>query len=682
MIKTLELKNWRTHKESKLEFGKGTNVIIGVMGSGKSSIINALSYSLFGTFPSLKSKQISLNEIIMNKPNKCDQAETKIVFENKKNIYTIQRIIKNNGTNEAKIYKNDVLIAGPKQKDVNEKVEQILGLNYELFSRAAYSEQNEIDFFLKLTPSERKKKFDELLELEKYEIARKNSLMLKNQMIRENKQQKEFIEQQKKIIKSYEEEKTVLKILEEEKKIKELEQQKENSEKKLKENKIVLEEMEKKETIYNEVKENIIKNKSKFEVLSENIKQKKTIELKEIIKENEELIKKMKFVKIKKENNEKQKEQFEEINKKISEEKKILKYRLKEIENEENEIKKIKGKCPKCLRELTEEHKIEIINKGKKIIEEINYNIKNVEKKEEQNLEKLNKIKEEQKNNDQEIDTIKEKIFILERNKREADEIEKYKKELQNLGKKIPEEEEKLKKISFDKKKLDEHKKNYLEIKYFIQNIDNNLENGFEIIKNLKENIERIKKIKNNIEIIEKKYLKSEKASEKLGIFETCLIATQNELRETLLENINNAMSQIWSSLYPYKDFVDARLCVIENGYDLQVLTRNGNWIRVEGILSGGERSAAAICIRIAFALVLTKQLSLFILDEPTHNLDKNAIARLSEMLNLSMPELVEQIFIITHEKEMEKAATSNLYLLQRNKDLDEITKIEVMPII
>ena len=69
MLNSLTLRNWRTHKETTLEFGKGTNVIIGVMGSGKSSVVNAISYSLFGTFPAMKNKSVSLKEVIMNKPN-------------------------------------------------------------------------------------------------------------------------------------------------------------------------------------------------------------------------------------------------------------------------------------------------------------------------------------------------------------------------------------------------------------------------------------------------------------------------------------------------------------------------------------------------------------------------------------------------------------------------------------
>jgi len=149
-----------------------------------------------------------------------------------------------------------------------------------------------------------------------------------------------------------------------------------------------------------------------------------------------------------------------------------------------------------------------------------------------------------------------------------------------------------------------------------------------------------------------------------------------------MLATVNLAMTNIWEAIYPYKDYLDARLAVVENGYDLQVQTRSNGWVRVEGILSGGERSAAALCIRIAFALVLTKQLSMLILDEPTHNLDSNAVEKLSEMLRTEIPTLVEQTFVITHDKQLENAASSNLYLLDRNKDNDEPTKIEIKPIV
>ena len=101
MITSLTLNNWRTHFETTLEFGKGTNVIIGVMGSGKSSIVNAICYSLFGTFPALKNRSVSLEEVIMNKPNIQDRAQTKIEFNQEGKNYRVERIIKRDSTNEA-----------------------------------------------------------------------------------------------------------------------------------------------------------------------------------------------------------------------------------------------------------------------------------------------------------------------------------------------------------------------------------------------------------------------------------------------------------------------------------------------------------------------------------------------------------------------------------------------------
>ena len=111
---------------------------------------------------------------------------------------------------------------------------------------------------------------------------------------------------------------------------------------------------------------------------------------------------------------------------------------------------------------------------------------------------------------------------------------------------------------------------------------------------------------------------------------------------------------------------------IIEEGnYEIKVKEKNGKWTRVEGILSGGERSAAAICIRVAFSLVLTQNLSWLILDEPTHNLDKNAVMELSKMMKEHLPNLVEQIFVITHDPEMEKAASGECYEIERDKEND-----------
>ena len=38
MIRSVELSDWRSHEKTRLEFSRGTNLLIGIMGSGKSSV--------------------------------------------------------------------------------------------------------------------------------------------------------------------------------------------------------------------------------------------------------------------------------------------------------------------------------------------------------------------------------------------------------------------------------------------------------------------------------------------------------------------------------------------------------------------------------------------------------------------------------------------------------------------
>ena len=677
MLTSLTLKNWRTHAETTLEFGKGTNVIVGVMGSGKSSIVNAISYSLFGTFPAIKTRQVSLDEIIMNKPNSADRAETILEFTQEEKKYKVERIIKRDGTNEAKLFEGNRLIAGPKQKDVNEKVEALLGLNYELFSRAVYAEQNEMDFFLKLSPSERKKKFDDLLELEKYEEARKNSVSLQNELLKENKQRKEYLLQQQETLKSHEEESLQKQILEEENAINELTKEIEAITKEI----VVVEKeynlLSEKEKQHRSFEELAIKVNSRIEGLKEDILRSEKISVKEVQaqtatrkKELTELKEKLTIV-------EKEWKEVDSVLKKSGEELRVLEYENRKLTEEEKGISSLKGKCPTCKQELNEEHKAtltkELNEKSNKVLEQV----RELQKHKKDLEEKYRSTENEKETLKKSIDEKNKDLYKLETLEKEATQGEQKRKQLEGLIEELPKVKKQLLDLGFDKKKLDLAREEVYKKKSAISVAQIKVKSKLDLKKSFETTLQKITLIKKNIEEIEKETLRNEEAAKKIGMFSNCLIATQVELRESLLETINSAMSSIWTAIYPYKDFTDAKLCVVEEGYDLQVLTRNNGWVRVEGVLSGGERSAAALCIRIAFALVLTKKLSMLILDEPTHNLDSNAVAKLSEMLREEMPKLVEQIFVITHDKQLENAASSNLYLLTGNKDVDEATEAE-----
>ena len=182
MLLSLELKNWRSHSHTTLEFRKGTNLLIGIMGSGKSSILDAICFALFGTFPAIERRKASLEEII--RLNEQD-ALVKADVEWNGIRYTITRELrkkKSGGADtDASISKDGKLIERG-TKSVTNYVCQLFSVSFDLFSRAVYSEQNNIDYFLTVEPKKRKAEMDNLLGLDKFEDARANSVTLMNRI--------------------------------------------------------------------------------------------------------------------------------------------------------------------------------------------------------------------------------------------------------------------------------------------------------------------------------------------------------------------------------------------------------------------------------------------------------------------------------------------------------------------
>jgi len=169
---------------------------------------------------------------------------------------------------------------------------------------------------------------------------------------------------------------------------------------------------------------------------------------------------------------------------------------------------------------------------------------------------------------------------------------------------------------------------------------------------------------------------KLERIIRDVRVFEKALEETQAQLRKQFITTVNTAMSQIWETLYPYRDFVGVRLNIESGDYILQLQERSGRYINVEGMASGGERSIACLALRVAFSLVLAPHLRILVLDEPTHNLDRRAIEDFSRTLKERINELVDQVFIITHTPEIEDAITGYAYRLERDKSKDEPTRV------
>lgn len=155
---------------SKL-MSKGLFGIFGATGSGKSTILDAIILSLYGHIARNTDNFINSD---------MDTASVSFEFElnnNSKNeIYEIQRTYKKNKTGGYSckfariIQKKDteIKIIEEGAKAVNKKIEEIIGLNKDDFTRTVVLPQGKFSEFLTLTSKDRNEMLERILHLEEY----------------------------------------------------------------------------------------------------------------------------------------------------------------------------------------------------------------------------------------------------------------------------------------------------------------------------------------------------------------------------------------------------------------------------------------------------------------------------------------------------------------------------------
>ena len=73
-----------------MEFKPGTNLLVGIMGAGKSSILEAISFALYGTFPALERRKLKQEDVL-----RINEQKSKVIldFEWSNHNYKIERTI-------------------------------------------------------------------------------------------------------------------------------------------------------------------------------------------------------------------------------------------------------------------------------------------------------------------------------------------------------------------------------------------------------------------------------------------------------------------------------------------------------------------------------------------------------------------------------------------------------------
>ncbi|MFB6076522.1 MAG: ATP-binding protein, partial [Candidatus Nanohaloarchaea archaeon] len=81
MISRVYCRNWKSHHETELTFSPGVNVLVGEMGAGKSAVLEALTFGLFGTTPAIRSNQVNLDDLLRRVPSPAGEATVEVDIE-------------------------------------------------------------------------------------------------------------------------------------------------------------------------------------------------------------------------------------------------------------------------------------------------------------------------------------------------------------------------------------------------------------------------------------------------------------------------------------------------------------------------------------------------------------------------------------------------------------------------
>ncbi len=758
MINSIELFNWKTHGRSIFTFSKGTNILIGQMGAGKSSVMDAISFALFGTFPAIKARRVSTEGLIKNRPREERVSTVRLTFTAENQRYVVERSISKDGSSKARLEKDGAYVQSQPQR-VNEEIEKALKVDYDLFSRAIYSEQNNLDYFLQLRSSERKRQIDTLLGLDRFAAAQENTTALINKV-------RELADEEEKLVKSFDLAGVESQLISLEKKAQELDkegstlkvllEQKHTEQAKLEEKlKGIKAEYARKLALEKELDAARLRDKMLEEELAKSGKERirSPRELRELVEETEK-----RLVQLRASGSEnrrrlqeaqsqrgKAEERLAQIVKKLGEREALTKKLSGRKSNETDglvkeeeeklealvrgmaalasereealkglaELDKSAGRCPICEQILSEAAKKRLIEERKVRLKDLEKRSSAVSAERSEAYGKLTKLKSElnaiviaenqmaqyegiegersasekrleeaarvctelgtaAEEAEKSVEDATDMLSALKRERETAERIEAYRKERLKLTPLIEERERQCGLIGVDEAAIDEVQSSFTSISTEAGRLSEMLSSNSKGIAEKRKDIKEKKAEVGKLRAISESVRSRRGVAENLARFRNALQEAQIGLRARLIDSINTAMQEAWPDLYPYADYTGITLDVTENDYMLKLKTRSESgerWEDVESIASGGERSIACMCMRIAFSLVLVPNLRWLILDEPTHNIDQQGIGKLVRIFGSTISNYAEQVFIITHDEQLKDVVGSKIYLLSRNKD-------------
>ncbi|AZH24863.1 DNA double-strand break repair ATPase Rad50 [Haloplanus aerogenes] len=163
----IRLRNFRPYADADLDLRDGVTVIHGLNGSGKSSLLEACFFALYGS----KALEGTLDDVITNG---TEEAEIDLHFTHADASYHVHRRLRASGerttTADCTLEGPDATVEGA--RDVRAFVVDLLRMDAEAFVNCAYVRQGEVNQLINASPSQRQDVIDDLLQLGRLEEYR------------------------------------------------------------------------------------------------------------------------------------------------------------------------------------------------------------------------------------------------------------------------------------------------------------------------------------------------------------------------------------------------------------------------------------------------------------------------------------------------------------------------------
>jgi len=166
----VRLRNFRPYADADLDLRDGVTVIHGLNGSGKSSLLEACFFALYGS----KALEGTLDEVVRNGET---DAEIDLWFTHDDAAYHVHRRLRQSGdrtsTADCTLDGPDVTVEGA--RDVRGFVADLLRMDAEAFVNCAYVRQGEVNQLINASPDQRRDVIDDLLQLGRLEEYRERA---------------------------------------------------------------------------------------------------------------------------------------------------------------------------------------------------------------------------------------------------------------------------------------------------------------------------------------------------------------------------------------------------------------------------------------------------------------------------------------------------------------------------